>query len=358
MKHLCPVCGWPELNAPPYDEARNGSFEICPCCGVEFGYDDAARGQTLEQTRARWIAGGMKWWSTSRPEPKNWDATRQLARAASANDPASAGPLVAMVGDRCEEIEADFTAERMQGIWDREGNPHGIDIRPFGSARAFLASGLSAMRMFNRVLNFRHDEVIHLEAILAYYSAGGISPEFEIHPHDGCEMVFEHLAAHGFRQTGFHAAFVGVSLSPQAIPGHIVVKPVRTPMEFESFLDAYLRGWKVDPLYLPGARANMEFWQRCPHWRLYLAEMDGVVAGVGIVFLQKGAAYLTNAVVLDEFRRRGIQSALIAARVRDAAAAGCQTIYAHAAWDSANHRNLLRSGLQLCYTKALWGRAG
>lgn len=80
MSYTCPVCGWPELSEPPYDESGCASFEICPCCGVEFGYDDAVKGETHERARARWIAGGMKWWSTSRPAPKDWNAPRQLAR--------------------------------------------------------------------------------------------------------------------------------------------------------------------------------------------------------------------------------------------------------------------------------------
>jgi hypothetical protein len=82
MKHTCPVCGWPELRDPPRNEAGAASFEICPSCGFEFGYDDDAQGLTHEAARAGWIAGGMKWWSTSRLAPEGWDASQQLARAA------------------------------------------------------------------------------------------------------------------------------------------------------------------------------------------------------------------------------------------------------------------------------------
>lgn len=85
MKHLCPVCGWPELADPPYDEAGHGSYEICPCCGFEFGYDDDAQGETHSQYRARWIAGGMQWWSRNRPEPIGWEPARQLAQISPKN---------------------------------------------------------------------------------------------------------------------------------------------------------------------------------------------------------------------------------------------------------------------------------
>ena len=81
MKHTCPVCGWPELEHPPRSEDGAASFAICPCCRFEPGFDDDSEGLSYEQARARWIAGGMKWWSTSRPAPTGWDAARQLASA-------------------------------------------------------------------------------------------------------------------------------------------------------------------------------------------------------------------------------------------------------------------------------------
>jgi hypothetical protein len=81
MNHTCPVCGWPKLHEPPRHETGGASFEICPCCGFEFGFDDDDQGLTYEQARARWIAGGMRWWSRARPAPFDWNAERQLSDA-------------------------------------------------------------------------------------------------------------------------------------------------------------------------------------------------------------------------------------------------------------------------------------
>ena len=41
---MCPVCGFVGLAVSPYNEAGGGSFEICPCCGFEFGFDDDSEG--------------------------------------------------------------------------------------------------------------------------------------------------------------------------------------------------------------------------------------------------------------------------------------------------------------------------
>lgn len=38
--YSCLACGYKGLKEPPYDEMRNSSFEICSCCGFQFGLDD------------------------------------------------------------------------------------------------------------------------------------------------------------------------------------------------------------------------------------------------------------------------------------------------------------------------------
>jgi hypothetical protein len=81
MNHPCPVCGWPHLHLPPRSESGGASFELCPCCGFEFGFDDDDEGLTYEAARARWVAAGMPWWSLSRAVPDDWNPAQQLARA-------------------------------------------------------------------------------------------------------------------------------------------------------------------------------------------------------------------------------------------------------------------------------------
>jgi len=80
-KHPCPVCGWPALAEPPRSPSGGGSYEICPCCGFQFGVSDDDAGISPAEWRRRWIAGGMKWASLSRTAPARWSATRQLRRA-------------------------------------------------------------------------------------------------------------------------------------------------------------------------------------------------------------------------------------------------------------------------------------
>lgn len=76
-KSICPICGFQELDEPPYDEFGGASFEICPCCGIQYGYNDTR--WTHVELRDCWIKLGMKW--RHLPAPDNWDPIKQLKTA-------------------------------------------------------------------------------------------------------------------------------------------------------------------------------------------------------------------------------------------------------------------------------------
>jgi hypothetical protein len=78
MDHVCPVCGFTELeSAPRSPHTGGGSFEICPSCGFQFGVIDDDKGFTYEEWRALWRMQGMPW-SSSRPRPEHWNPKKQL----------------------------------------------------------------------------------------------------------------------------------------------------------------------------------------------------------------------------------------------------------------------------------------
>lgn len=77
-KYLCPICGYPDLDEPAYNLLTGDpSFDICPCCGYEYGYGDPTTSASKEIFLRNWIRLGTPW---SRPglRPSNWDARIQL----------------------------------------------------------------------------------------------------------------------------------------------------------------------------------------------------------------------------------------------------------------------------------------
>jgi ribosomal protein S18 acetylase RimI-like enzyme len=87
--------------------------------------------------------------------------------------------------------------------------------------------------------------------------------------------------------------------------------------------------------------------------RRYLARLDGLPAGGGSMHLADGIAQLTGAGTLPAARRRGIQNALLSARLADATAAGCDVAVITVQPGSKSQQNAQRRGFDLLYTRAV-----
>jgi GNAT superfamily N-acetyltransferase len=85
----------------------------------------------------------------------------------------------------------------------------------------------------------------------------------------------------------------------------------------------------------------------------YLAFRDGVVAGGGSMRISDGVAQLTGAATAPAHRRHGVQTALLAARLADAAGAGCDIAVVTTAPGSKSQENVQRQGFHLLYTRAI-----
>ena len=76
-KNLCSVCGFDGLKEKSIDR-NNPSYEICPCCGFEFGFDDQLKKENYQSYREKWIKNGAEWFIKIQ-KPKNWDLKKQLS---------------------------------------------------------------------------------------------------------------------------------------------------------------------------------------------------------------------------------------------------------------------------------------
>jgi len=90
----------------------------------------------------------------------------------------------------------------------------------------------------------------------------------------------------------------------------------------------------------------------------FLARIDGTVAGgcCGRIIPEARIAALYGTATLPEFRRRGVQSALIARRLHEAALAGCEYAVVSTQPGSGSQRNMERRGFRVAYTKVVMMR--
>lgn len=87
-----------------------------------------------------------------------------------------------------------------------------------------------------------------------------------------------------------------------------------------------------------------------PGSRFYLAYMNGQPVSGGALEIYQGVASLVASDTLPEYRRHGVNTALLRARLEIAAQAGCEIAVLKTHPGSATQTNALREGFELVYT--------
>jgi GNAT superfamily N-acetyltransferase len=88
-----------------------------------------------------------------------------------------------------------------------------------------------------------------------------------------------------------------------------------------------------------------------------LARRQMEVAGGGSLYLHDGVALLCGAATLPAHRRRGVQAALLQARLAHARAMGCELAVVTTQPGSKSQQNVQRAGFELIYSRAILVRA-
>ncbi|MDE3202394.1 MAG: GNAT family N-acetyltransferase [Acidobacteriota bacterium] len=86
----------------------------------------------------------------------------------------------------------------------------------------------------------------------------------------------------------------------------------------------------------------------------FLAELDGQPGAAGALSIHEGVALFAGAATVPECRRRGLQAALLAERMRYARASGCDLAMMVAEAGSLSQRNAERQGFRVAYTRLKW----
>lgn len=77
---LCLVCGLDlrGIDDPPWGAGgTDPTYSFCPCCGVEFGYQDSSL-KGIRRWRERWLQANE--WDQPHMRPVDWSLDRQLAQ--------------------------------------------------------------------------------------------------------------------------------------------------------------------------------------------------------------------------------------------------------------------------------------
>ena len=172
----------------------------------------------------------------------------------------------------------------------------------------------------------------------------------------------EALCRRGYRVAGLENVLglpLGAGAPTPARPaaGGLAVRPA-APDEEEAWLRTVVAGFgepdptdPAPPQALDDALLSGVFRElgAASGLRRYVALAEGELVGGATLRLSGGVAQLAGAATRAAFRRRGIQAALLSARLADAAAEGCDLAVVTTEPGSRSQRNVQRQGFALLY---------
>lgn len=247
--------------------------------------------------------------------------------------------------------------------WGDAGYAHALAARfPGGVARAVPVAGGQVVVTgpeypVNRAIGLGFagpvaaDDLATVESALA---AAGLPADVEVCPlADGAllaRLAERDYHAYRFMHTYLRPLDAGEML---AAPAAGIVARIATPDEADLW--EHLAAGADAPAESAIRRLARACWDR-PGVRGFLAWCDGAPAGAGALALRDGLAALFFMTTWPAFRRRGVQAALLAARLQFAADQGAELAVANTVPGNASQRNVLRAGFALAYTKVFCRR--
>lgn len=229
-------------------------------------------------------------------------------------------------------------------------------VTPVGDGVGVLVRGGSPL---NKVIGVGFDGPLDVDALArleAAWHARGEPVRVELASLASAAAAAQ-LGARGYRLLGFEHVLV----RPLG-PADAAREPAIAVEEGDGdWVETVVDGWSapdgtgepIDAFDRAALRVIMQDFAAADGFRRYGARLDGAAAGAATMRLDDGVALLCGATTVAAARRRGVQAALLTARLRDAARAACTLAVVTTAPGSLSQRNVERQGFTLAYVRAI-----
>lgn len=262
---------------------------------------------------------------------------------------------------RLEIAEASLVEAFARACETKRGTADVYISRLGGGVAVYAGEGTP----FNKMAGLGFDPIdeLALDEAERQYASRGLSLRAEVATLADPD-VFKLLASRGYVLSGFENV-LGLDLTACPLPAAADGVSVRhaAPDEDATWIDTVLTGF-LTPDDFDGPPPTETFERELLEdvfrtastvdgVRKYLARRDGVVAGGASMRIHDRVAQLSGASTLPAHRRRGVQTTLLAERLREAAAAGCDIAVVTTEPGSKSQQNVQRQGFALLYARAV-----
>lgn len=188
-------------------------------------------------------------------------------------------------------------------------------------------------------------------ALVAFFQERSTVPRVDVCPHAD-RTLMRWLAEAGFVATDFEMVLYQPLPAPPQPPfaDGIEVRIASSAEDRAVWADLEARGFTDDapaPEHHVLATAISLRADALP----FIGYLDGQPAGTGMLAMPDGIAMFNGDSTLPAARNRGVQTALLSARLQHAAEAGCDLAVIEAAPGGTSHRNQERCGFRVAYNR-------
>lgn len=267
-------------------------------------------------------------------------------------------------------LTAVFTSPELAARIDRaEGrlcaafardSPQARVIEVAGGMAVFVEPHAPSNKLIGAGFSGRADDSV-LADIEAYFARHGARLQAEVSTLAD-PALHRQLVERGYLPSGFENV-LGHPLRDVAAPSgdRITVEPL-SASDLETLADVMAEGFShpdtggVGGDELPPVdeirRVFLGTW-RTTGVRGYIARIAGTIVGGAALRIDDGVAQFSGAATLPPFRRRGVQTALLRARLAEGARAGCDIGVVVTQPASKSQQNVQREGFSLLYARQL-----
>jgi GNAT superfamily N-acetyltransferase len=265
------------------------------------------------------------------------------------------------LAERIENAERTMITEGAEAAMRREPSGRAFATPLAGGVAAWAGEGSPLNKVAGLGFGGAVDEAA-LEAVERAYAERGAPVQVELST-AGDPSIGALLTRRGYVLMGFENV-LALALEPgrEAVIAKSIEVRQSPESEFGLWLDLVVSGFAAPDTQ--GVASHEEF----PRDALERAMRDltaasgfarsialfgGVPAGGASLRLHAGVAQLCGAATLPAYRRRGIQSSLLEARLAEAAAAGSEVAVVTTQPGSKSQQNVQRQGFELVYARAI-----
>jgi GNAT superfamily N-acetyltransferase len=260
-----------------------------------------------------------------------------------------------------DRVERRFWRDVFVSVAEDVALEHGIELRHFGHVQAAVVADLPQTGILNLILGAADAPAVdgvELGAAADWSNSRGATPLVPVTPGlAGSEPSERWLPENGFEPAYAWMKFVRDPHPPRfPAPDGVEVAELEGPGE-EPFAMIAATGFGM-PAWTGGLFANLP---GRDGWRCYVARVGGTAQACAAMLIDGDIAQFGIAATLESARGRGCQAALLHRRIRDAAAAGCRTLFVETGErmpdrPSGSYRNILRAGFEEAYLRPNWRR--